>query len=290
MKVFVKWFHGFDPVRWPVVSFSQLGSLNSLLAASAPGDLMLHAATQGEQAEEHERGKLLGIAEFGRTRIHSREALHPEAFANAEKGLNGDIKWPHALVMTRAWPFTDVPLPGIVEVLGHQLPMAAISNAVPLSNEEVRRVLALPRTEVNTATTAAIYEERAVIAAAVGVGGTMGPIPASFTSTRVKDALKPAVTYAFRFGTKNVWKVGWAHDPGERLKELNKHVPHEVLDGQLWHGKGGCIQQWASAIQAYDMEQRVLASFPGEVRFGERVHCTKEELDAAWRAAWKGLS
>ena len=59
-------------------------------------------------------------------------------------------------------------------------------------------------------------------------------------------------------------------------------------DGQHWHGKGGFVQKWPSWDQAYDMEQRVLASFADTAKFGERVHCTREELDAAWQAAWKG--
>ncbi len=288
MKVFIKRFYGFDPVRWPVVSFSRLGSLDGLLADSGPGDVVVFTATLGEEVEEHERGRLLGFAEFGRKRIHSREALHPEAFASAPKGSNGDIQWPHSVLMTRAWRFTGSSLPGLVEVLGRQLPMAAISNAVLLSDEESRRVLALPREEVNIATTQAIYDERAAISAVVGPGETVGPIPASFTSTTVKGIIKPAVTYAFRFGAKNVWKVGWAYNASDRLKELNAHVPHEALDGQIWHGIGGFIQKWASAAQAYDMEQRVLASFPGDAKYGERVHCTREQLDAAWRTAWKG--
>ena len=173
----------------------------------------------------------------------------------------------------------------MIEVLGRQLPMAAISNAVLLSDAERERVLALAREEVNVAVTQAIWDEREAIAAVIGPGGTMGPIPSSFTTTVIRDAFKEASTYAFRFGSSAVWKVGWAHDTAGRLVELNKHVPSEVLGGQQWGG--GWTQKWASAEQAYAMEQRILNSFGDGEKYGERVHCTQERLEVAWRKAWK---
>ncbi len=283
MKVFIKRFWGFG-VHWPVVSFGQRGSLDALIAQSQPGDLMAFVGTLGEETLAAERGRLIGLAEFGRSRIHSRQALPPETFAAAPKGPTGDIKWPHAVVMTRAWNFTDSPLPMMTEVLGRQLPMSAISNAVPLSAAEQERVLALPRAEFNVAVTQAIWDEREAIATTVGPGGTMGPIPSSFTTTVIKDTFKEASTYAFRFAAKNVWKIGWAHDTVERLRDLNTHVPSEVLDNQRWGG--GWTQKWASAEQAYAMEQRVLAMFGEDRKYGERVHCTQEQIESAWRKAW----
>jgi hypothetical protein len=282
MKLFIKRFWGFDGITWPIVSFGAAGSLTTLLANSSPGDLMAFVGTLGEETEEHHRGRLIGLAQFGRRRMHSRKALPPDSFAAAEKGPNGDIKWPHAVLITRAWKFTDNPLPIMTQVLGRQLPMSAMSNAVLLSTDERDRVLALPRQEVDVGLTQAIREERAAITEAIGPGGTMGPIPSSYTSKVVKDADKEAATYAFRFGSKNVWKVGWAHSAGERLKQLNAHVPHEVL-GQRWGG--GLIEKWASAKQAYEMEQRVLSAFPTEAKFGERVHCSLDQLDTVWRKA-----
>lgn len=237
MKMFIKRFWGFG-VHWPIISFGQRGSLEALLEKSSPGDLMAFVGTSGEQTQSHERSRLLGLAEFGRSKLHSREALPPATFASAAKGPTGDIKWPHAVVMTRAWKFTDDPLPVMTEVIGRQLSMAARSNAELLPPNEQARVLALPREEMNVAVTQAIWDEREMIDLAVGPGGTMGPIPTSFTSTVIRDALAPASAYAFRFGTKNVWKVGWAHDPAQRLADLNKHIPSEVLDNQRWGGEG----------------------------------------------------
>ena len=148
-------------------------------------------------------------------------------------------------------------------------------------------MLAFPREEINVVFTQTAWDEREKMAGIVGPGGTMGPIPTSFTSTLLKDAFKEASTYAYRFGNMNVWKVGWAHDAAGRLEDLNKHVPSEVLDDQRWGG--GWTQKWASATQAYEMERRVLGSFPDEAKYGERVHCTAEALEAAWRKAWKDV-
>lgn len=283
--MFIKRFWGFGS-HWPVLSFGKPGSLTSLLSQSAPGDVMAFVGTTGDQTAPHERGRLLGFAEFGRTKLHSREALPGDVFAKAQKGSNGDIKWPHAVVLTRAWKIDQEPLPLLTDVLGRQLPMAAISNAILLPQHEQSAILALPRTEFDVALTRAIWDERERIAQLVGPGGTLGPIPTSFTTQIKKDALQPASTYAFRFGGMDVWKVGWANDPKERLRDLNKHVPSEVLDGACWGG--GLLQSWATAQQAYAMEQCVLASFPDTAKFGERVHCSKAALEAAWLKALRG--
>ena len=173
----------------------------------------------------------------------------------------------------------------MTEVLGRQLPMAAISNAVLLTDEEKARILALPRKEFDVAVTRTIWDERDAVSQLVGPGGTMGPIPSSFLSTAHRDALKPAVTYAFRFANKDVWKVGWTHDLKARLDDINKHVPHEALGGQCW--KGWLIQEWASAQQAYDMEQRVLSECEGSSKYGERVHCSEDLFQQLWVKARK---
>jgi hypothetical protein len=284
MRIFIKRFWGFG-ANWPVITFGQKGSLDSLLEQSNPGDLMAFVGTMGPETAPNEQGKLLGLAEFGRKPMHSRTALSPEVFKAAPKRADGDIKWPHAIAMTRAWKFIDLPLPKMTDVIGRQLPMSAMSNAVPLSKEEQIRVLELPREEFDVAATLAVWHEREEIAYLKGVGGTMGPIPSSFTAKMKRDALQPAVTYAFRFGTKNVWKIGWAHNLDDRLADVNKHVPHEALNGLQWSRY--LKQEWASAQQAYDMEQIILNAFDKTVRFGERVHCADNDLQSIWLKAKK---
>jgi len=94
MKIFIKRFWGFD-VNWPIVSFSQRGSLKALLDQSGSGDLMAFVGTLGPNTPAaNERGRLLGLAEFGRTPIHSRTALPEQSFATAPKGPDGDLMNP----------------------------------------------------------------------------------------------------------------------------------------------------------------------------------------------------
>lgn len=153
--------------------------------------------------------------------------------------------------------------------------------------DEQKRILALARLEVNVAATKAIYDERERISVEVGSGGTMGPVPSSFVTQVTRNTLKEASTYAFQFGNENAWKIGWAHSPAERLRELNKHIPFKIV-GQQWGG--GWTQKWASAEQAYNMEQRIFCQFPNADKEGEQVYCSKEQLEAAWRNAWTDLS
>lgn len=285
MKMFIKRFWGFDPIYWPVVAFSQRGSLDTLLAQAEPGDCMAFVGTQGPNTAVSERGRLLGFVMFGRERIHSRAALPPQSFADAAKGPNGDIKWPHAVAVTAAWKFTDTPLPVMTEILRRQLPMAAMNNAVLLTSEEQARVLGLPRQEIDVATTQAILDERTRLIDISKKGGTTGPIPSSFDTSVSRDVQQPASTYAFRFGQSDIWKIGWADDPAKRLRVVNKHIPYELL-GQRW--EGGLTQKWASAPQVYAMEQAILASFREDSRHGERIRCSKGELDAAWLQVLRG--
>jgi hypothetical protein len=97
-----------------------------------------------------------------------------------------------------------------------------------------------------------------------------------------RDANVVATTYAFRFGERNVWKIGHAQDLQARLLDVNKHVPHEVL-GERWSiiWQQHCRNQ----NEAYEMEQRLLTLLAERRTEGERVQCTEDELRAAWIGA-----
>jgi hypothetical protein len=86
------------------------------------------------------------------------------------------------------------------------------------------------------------------------------------------------ITYAFRFGKRNVWKIGHSQDISARLVDVNKHVPHEVLGERCsvaWK------QHWQTRMDAYEMEQLLLSALTLR-RTRERVLCTEDELQAAW--------
>jgi hypothetical protein len=114
------------------------------------------------------------------------------------------------------------------------------------------------------------------------VGPTRGPTPSSWSGTVSRDATAPASTYVFRFGKRNVWKIGHAQDVTSRLAEVNAHVPHEVLEERwtvVWqHG-------WPTQAAAFEMEQRALKLLQAQRTHGERVRCTEGELREAWTGA-----
>ena len=112
-----------------------------------------------------------------------------------------------------------------------------------------------------------------------GLGPTMGPRPTSWSGIVERNTAQVSFTYALRFGQRDLWKIGHATDLSARLTDVNKHVPHEVL-GEQWHL---VLQQpWPSEVDAYDMEQRVLEALRTSSSVGERVACTRREVESAW--------
>jgi hypothetical protein len=87
-------------------------------------------------------------------------------------------------------------------------------------------------------------------------GPTRGPPPSTWTATVSRNADAAATTYAFRFGKRDIWKIGHAQDLSARLDEVNKHVPDEVL-GERW--SIAWRQPWRTQTEAYEMEQRLLS-------------------------------
>jgi hypothetical protein len=113
-------------------------------------------------------------------------------------------------------------------------------------------------------------------------GPTYGPIPSSWSGTVSHDANAAATTYAFRFGKRNLWKIGHAQDLPARLRDVNEHVPYEVL-GERW--SIARRRRWQTQKKAYEMEQQLLGLLAAGRTVGERVHSTEDELRAAWVGA-----
>jgi hypothetical protein len=128
-------------------------------------------------------------------------------------------------------------------------------------------------------TKATVRATEEVAAPDAPTGPTRGPVPSSWSGTVTRDANAAATTYAFRFGKRNVWKIGWTTDAQDRLSEVNQHIPHEVL-GERW--SIAWQQRWRTQNEAHEMEQRLLNRLAAQRTVGERVHCTEDELQAAW--------
>jgi hypothetical protein len=114
-------------------------------------------------------------------------------------------------------------------------------------------------------------------------GPTRGLAPTTWSGPVSRDGGAAATTYAFRFGRRDIWKIGHAQDLSDRLYEVNKHLPYEVL-GERW-SITTWQQRWPTQTEAYEMEQRLFGLLAARRTLGERVRCTEDELQAAWLCA-----
>ncbi len=111
---------------------------------------------------------------------------------------------------------------------------------------------------------------------------TTGPAPSDWTGVVTRHVDSNSATYALRFAERSLWKIGHAQDLEGRLDDINKHVPFEVL-GECW--EFALVQRWRDSESAYDMEQKVLELLGSSRTVGERVMCSKVDLEAAWTSA-----
>ena len=122
--------------------------------------------------------------------------------------------------------------------------------------------------------------------ASIPLGPTTGPRPTSWTGLVSRNASVHAYAYVFQFGGREAWKIGHAIDVKDRLAEVNKHVPYEIL-GEQWRVCHSHI--CSTQDEAYAVEQRLLALLRTSTSVGERVTCTRAAIDAAWTAVLEEL-
>lgn len=110
-------------------------------------------------------------------------------------------------------------------------------------------------------------------------GPTRGPKPTDWAGMVSRSVGGSAYTYAFRFGSSEVWKIGWTENIDERLSSVNKHVPMEVTQA-AWEPT--LAHPHPSKADAYAMEQRLLELLNKHRTNGERVRCTEAQIKEAW--------
>ena len=282
VQVFAKRFWGFSPERWPIISFGLEANRDALIKASQSGDLIAFIGTQTEPTSTEDRGRLLGLAEIGRLPIDSLDVLDRATLAADNFTAAGEFKWPKSLPMLRAWRFPN--RPKVTDVFKKQLSYEATVRAVLLDAEDQAALLKLPQ-EAVALSKAPIIKHRRDLAFALAHGATQGPAPSSWSSEATHDASAAAQTYALRFGKRNLWKIGQAQDVTARLTEVNKHIPHEVINE---HWTPALTQKWPDQTAAFEMEQRVLTLLTKYRTVGERIACTEHELQSAWINAMMG--
>jgi hypothetical protein len=110
---------------------------------------------------------------------------------------------------------------------------------------------------------------------------TTGPRPASWEQL-IKREIGPASVYVLRFAESAVWKIGFAGDVEARLRDVNRHIPVELL-GQRWTLIR--TKLWPSSDMAYQMEQRILEILTAKRTVYERVQCPEPIVEEAWQRA-----
>ena len=284
MKVFAKYVWGFTPDTWPIVAFSQPGHLFRLLRESRPGDRVVFiGANNSNTPREEDRGRLLAMVEFGRDEINTLDVLKQEDIRSEnDYNKNGGFKWPKALAMTKAWRFTDDPLPLIKDIIAEKLPPNSISQAIELNDSDTQAVLSLAKEQVALPQNEVIEKLARKNERLSQNNATKGPVPSASSKGGQRSLGNPAFTYAFRFEDSNYWKIGYTGDIDKRLKDVNKHIPVDLLK-QSW--KHNLKHEFPNENGAYDMEQRVLVLLSKYRKQGEMVKCSEIILRSVWAKA-----
>jgi hypothetical protein len=275
-RVFASRFWGFSPATHPVVTFGKSGHLKRLLKLSAPSDYVLFVGTQAEPTLDQERGRILGLSQFGRVEVDPLDLIDPAA-TNPHEFVRGKYKWPKGLPILRAWKFDD--RPKLVDTIGRQLSMYATVGVIELTEEEKASVFALAMSPVEVRRSEAFDRIQTIADDLARRGPTLGLVASSWSGEVTRDVGGQAFTYAARFGNRDIWKIGWAKDVMARCADLNKHVPVEALN-ESW--RMPYSHKWASGEAANRMEQRVLENLDSFRSEGERVVCTEKQLVHAW--------
>ena len=276
MKIFISRFWGFEPERYPVVMFCSSGYRDKLIRESSAGDRIVFAATKTKETAKQDRGKLLGMAEFGRRAIDT-EALLDVRRLPPELFKNGALRFPKAVPMLRAWRFIEPPL--LTALLGRQLPRSATSGAVLLRDTEAKTVLAMTMKPVALPETNALSKERNLSDSLASHTPSHGPTPSAGSKSYDIPERGFGHVYGLQFGKREVWKIGNSYEPQRRADSFNQNIPAAVI-GEAWHLVRH--QRTASPELAYKLEQQVIKRLSAFSIGGEMFHCSSKTFEEVW--------
>jgi len=111
---------------------------------------------------------------------------------------------------------------------------------------------------------------------------TRGPAPTTVKMTVERDAGLEGYTYLLRFGGSDVWKIGWAADPEDRLRDINAHIPIGHIE-ERWEIHGS--KAWPSRSDAHAAEQAFIDRMRHRSVGREQFRCGEAEIARAWEAA-----
>lgn len=267
--------------RIPMATFGTEGHMSRLLAISSPGDRLVFVGTKTERTSPELRGRVLSMAEFGRLRLRTLDYFTRAELDPRDFDARGNFKFPHGVPIVRGWVFNPQPIAN--DVLKQRLTMLATPGVEELTDpNDIAKILAMPSDYFDPPPNQQFDQMRRINDA---LKPTTGPTPSNSTYDVERSAMETSWTYAMRFGSTNIWKVGHTTSVTGRLDEINKHIPFEIGVDQ-W--KVELTQKWPDAVTAHAMEQKVFELLDAKRTTGERVNCTQKELGTAWQRAIVG--
>ncbi|TCA18562.1 hypothetical protein E0H68_03765 [Rhizobium leguminosarum bv. viciae] len=267
--------------KTPMATFGTEGHMARLLAISSPGDRLVFVGTKTERTPPELQGRILGMAEFGRLRLRTLDYFTKAELDPRDFDARGSFKFPHGVPIVRGWVFTSQAMAN--DVLNQRLTMLATPGVEELTNpNDIAKILGMPSDYFEPPQNHRFDQMRRINDA---LKPTTGPIPSNSTYEVEKSAMETSWTYAMRFGTTKIWKVGHTSSVPGRLDEINKHVPFEIGIAK-WNIT--LTQKWPDAVTAHAMEQKLFELLDAKRTTGERVNCTENELLSAWQRAVAG--
>lgn len=281
MKLFATRVWGFGFARLPLATFGVQGNLRRLLTMARRGDRLVFVGTQTERTAPEHQGRILGMAEIGFEPLRTLDLVERDALDPRDFDSVGNFKFPHAVATTRVWQFE--PAPVLTQLLSRQLTMVATAGVEEIDDlADVAAIMMLNAVEIDLLQLPAIERMRRLNDA---LRNTTGPAPTDTSYSVNRSALDgEAWAYGLRFGSRDVWKIGWADDIDERCAAVNQHIPVEIGGLEQWSVK--FRQRMKNRDAAYKMEQRVLTLLDTRRKGFERVHCTHSELQSTWTRAF----
>jgi len=291
VQVFATKVWGLDFATWPLLTFPANGYRQSFLQKALDDDLVCFVATKGKNVNKGDKGRLLGVATVSSVMVNSESVLlkvrgdQPLDQRNYE---NGRFKWPFGLVLREAWYVPAKPV--FDNVIGRKLKWSSVRGCEQLSPGEARAVLRLKRTPFdlkNLGLAASVkLRPKTPPGPAVSAHRPKGIVPPT-AGYQVMLRKMPAFVYVLSFQESDIFKVGWAFDVQARTKDINQHIPTEILQRQweifLW-------REYPDQFQAYAAEQSLLQG-PLKKYWtkGERVKMGEDALRAIWAAQSEAL-
>ena len=236
------------------LQFSTSGWRERARSMIEPGDRVILVGTKGERTPDNMKGRILGAMAPTKDRVMSLDFAVPRFDGDNN---DGQYKWPYGLNNSRAWSFPSRPL--LSDLIARPFNMDSAQGIVPLTDEEAKRIIDLEWRDEELLKRTAQAEAR--------INPTRrhtAPPPTTSRRGVMHMRRANAYTYAMKIegARAGAFKVGWAFDYKRRAEEFN-HAAMPDLGGLKYVPK--LVHLWNTARMAFNMEQRLLQEFSGNL-------------------------